>query len=455
MTMRANLEAEVNRVLEAVKQAEKTYEECKENLERRREELEMPSAITLAQPDKQKRESCQHQKGSPDYRELLTRNCLTAEENDRKGDFKQKQKVEHARRIHEIEKAERSYQKAQNDLQDKREYLSSTQKRLTDFVAADSSAARTESTQTKEEVTSLKQLISVQQEQLEMMRQMIAQLTMNKPTTMPSTSKSSEQPTDTSSNTKKSTKTVAEFFTYCENDFQEFQKKVPSTTYQKAIDLCKAGTSSSLTSKTLSPLVDALILEVPYINSGTSAQHEFAELLLEKMQKLSNGIKSGEIIVSSNVESLQAVVSNAVDRIEIQLKTRKSRTELSVSSYEESTEEFKDIESKPTVQISSASHTATSLLDFPAMLLQQAKNSASSFFNIFSNYIDSWIDSAQEYATEVVQDCPSYFSKNSPHYWRNGGSHTLISSQATENALNSNGTCLLTYTPTPFLLGPT
>lgn len=105
--------------------------------------------------------------------------------------------------------------------------------------------------------------------------------------------------------------------------------------------------------------------------------------------------------------------------------------------------------------VNNASCMESTWLDFPAMLLQQAKNSASSFFNVFSHYIDNLIDSARKYATGVATDCPSYFPRNSPYYWRNGGSHTLFFSRITESALNSNNSCLPTHTITPAILGPT
>ncbi len=79
-------------------------------------------------------------------------------------------------------------------------------------------------------------------------------------------------------------------------------------------------------------------------------------------------------------------------------------------------------------QTSSASHTATSWLDYPITLI--------------SGWVDSLLNSATQYAAQTAAECPSYFPTISPNYWRNGGSHTSLWSSPVKNTTSGNSTTI-------------
>lgn len=89
------------------------------------------------------------------------------------------------------------------------------------------------------------------------------------------------------------------------------------------------------------------------------------------------------------------------------------------------------------LQTSSATRTATSWINYPV--------------HIVSALIDNLLNTATQYARQSVAECPSYFPKSSPDYWRNGGFHRPFWSRTTGDAMVSNTTSISWVPPLPML----
>ena len=156
---------------------------------------------------------------------------------------------------------------------------------------------------------------------------------------------------------------------------------------------------------------------IAYSDKGVEAKRDFLELLCKTIRKLLKIIKLNSDLIDliNNKDAkkfmgnLQKIISNVYKAINEKL--------IIFSSLPTVEPEF--------LQISSANYITTTWLGYP--------------INLISTWVNSLLDAVTYYgtqhATQLVEECPSYFPKGSSCYWRNGS--TLFSP------------CLMGKTPEP------